>query len=65
MRQEENQYLTNDIEKIKELPEWLQERVGYGLSRPFCGWVDLKNPMLVLHPVSFAMPAWDVLANSV
>lgn len=52
MRQEENQYLANDIEKIKELPEWLQERVGYGLSPPFLGWIDLKNPMLVLHPVS-------------
>ncbi|KAL9074149.1 MAG: hypothetical protein Q9157_004497 [Trypethelium eluteriae] len=50
MRQEENQYLANDIKKIKELPEWLQERVGYGLSRPFLGWVDLKNPMLMLHP---------------
>ncbi|KAH8655361.1 phytanoyl-CoA dioxygenase family protein [Xylariales sp. PMI_506] len=51
MRQEENQYLAVDIQKIKELPEWLQERVGYGLSRPFLGWVDLKNPMLILHPV--------------
>lgn len=50
MRQEENQYLSNDIEKIKELPEWLQERVGYGLSRPFLGWVNLQNPMLLLHP---------------
>ena len=52
MRQEENQYLANDIEKIRELPEWLQEKIGYGLSRPFLGWIDLKNPMQVLHPVS-------------
>jgi ectoine hydroxylase-related dioxygenase (phytanoyl-CoA dioxygenase family) len=52
MRQEENQYLANDIEKVRELPEWLQARVGYGLSRPFLGWVDLKNPMQILHPVS-------------
>ncbi|PMD33806.1 phytanoyl-CoA dioxygenase family protein [Hyaloscypha variabilis F] len=52
MRQEENQYLANDIEEIKKLPEWLQERVGYGLSRPFLGWVNLSNPMLVLHPRS-------------
>jgi ectoine hydroxylase-related dioxygenase (phytanoyl-CoA dioxygenase family) len=52
MRQEENQYLANEIEKIKELPKWLQERVGYGISRPFLGWVDLKNPMQTLHPVS-------------
>jgi ectoine hydroxylase-related dioxygenase (phytanoyl-CoA dioxygenase family) len=26
MRQEENQYLANDTEKVKELPEWLQEK---------------------------------------
>ncbi len=52
MRQEENQYLANDIEEIKKLPEWLQVRVGYGISRPFLGWVNLSNPMLVLHPGS-------------
>ena len=56
MRQEENQYLAIDIEKIRELPEWLQERIGYGLSRPFLGWIDLKNPMLILHPVSTRRP---------
>lgn len=56
MRQEENQYLSNDIEKIRELPGWLQERVGYGLSRPFLGWIDLKNPMLILHTVSTWLP---------
>lgn len=50
MRQKENQYLANDIEAIKKLPEWLQERVGYGLSRPCLGWVNLSNPMQVLHP---------------
>ena len=50
MRQEENQYLANEIEAIKRLPDWLQERVGFGLSRPFLGWVNLSNPMQVLHP---------------
>jgi ectoine hydroxylase-related dioxygenase (phytanoyl-CoA dioxygenase family) len=50
MRQEENQYLANSMESIKELPSALQERMGYGLSRPFMGWVDLKSPMLLLHP---------------
>lgn len=50
LRQEENQYLANDIEDIRKLPEWLQERVGYGISRPFLGWVNLANPMAVLHP---------------
>ncbi|KAH8804433.1 phytanoyl-CoA dioxygenase family protein [Xylogone sp. PMI_703] len=50
MRQEENQYLANSIESLRNLPEWLQERVGFGLSKPFLGWVDLANPMHVLHP---------------
>ncbi|KAJ5935161.1 phytanoyl- dioxygenase family protein [Penicillium verhagenii] len=50
LRQEENQILANPIEAIRVLPEWLQERVGFGLSRPFLGWVDLANPMHILHP---------------
>lgn len=50
LRQEENQYLSNSMESIGALPEYLQERMGYGLSRPFMGWVDLKSPMLMLFP---------------
>jgi hypothetical protein len=50
MRQEENQHLANDIEEIKKLPEWLQERTGYGISRIFLRGVDLSHPMHVLHP---------------
>jgi ectoine hydroxylase-related dioxygenase (phytanoyl-CoA dioxygenase family) len=49
LRQEENQYLANSIGSIKGLPRVLKERMGYGLSRPFMGWVDLKSPMLMLH----------------
>ncbi|KAK4550433.1 hypothetical protein LTR36_000011 [Oleoguttula mirabilis] len=49
LRQEENQYLANDTEAIKKLPVWLQERMGYGISRPFLGWVDLESPMALLH----------------
>ena len=33
MRQEENQYLVNDIEEFKKLLEWFRERIGYDLSR--------------------------------
>jgi hypothetical protein len=32
------------------LPEWTQQKVGYGLSRSFLGRVNLSNLMLVLHP---------------
>lgn len=50
LRQEENQYLANSIEAIRDLPLVLQERMGYGLSKPFLGWVDLQSPMAMLHP---------------
>lgn len=50
LRQEENQYLANDVERIKELPVWLQRFAGYSLSRPFMGWVDMDDPMKVINP---------------
>ena len=50
LRQEENQYLANPIEEVKKMPDWLQEKVGYGISAPFLGWVNLANPNLILHP---------------
>ena len=50
LRQEENQYLVNPVEEVRKLPRWLQELVGYGLSRPFLGWVDLRNPIEWLNP---------------
>ena len=50
LRQEENQYLANDIEKIKELPMALQKYAGYGVSKPFMGWVDLEDPVRKMNP---------------
>lgn len=50
LRQEENQFLANSLDSIRGLPLALQARMGYGLSRPFLGWVDLQSPMLLLHP---------------
>ncbi|EXJ82916.1 hypothetical protein A1O3_06732 [Capronia epimyces CBS 606.96] len=50
LRQEENQYLTNDKEKIKKLqsPEMLK-LLGYDLSRPFLGWIQTGHPMTALE----------------
>lgn len=48
MRQEENQYLATDKERVRELPVALQRFVGYGLSMPFTGYVDLGDPIKVL-----------------
>jgi len=50
LRQEENQYLANDIEKIKELPIWLQKYAGFGVSKPFMGWVDMEDPIRRMNP---------------
>ena len=47
-RQEENQYLANEVEKIKALPVELQKFMGYSLSLPFTGWVNLNDPILLL-----------------
>ncbi|KAB8218713.1 hypothetical protein BDV33DRAFT_231974 [Aspergillus novoparasiticus] len=50
LRQEENQYLAHPPEKIKQLPMWLQKFVGYTISHPFAGYVDLGDPLIVLNP---------------
>ena len=50
LRQEENQYLCNDVEKIKKLPIWLQRFCGYQMSKPFMGYVELDDPIKLLHP---------------
>ena len=50
IRQDENQYLCNDLKKIKKLPLWLQMFCGWSMSKPFMGWVDLDDPIKLLHP---------------
>jgi ectoine hydroxylase-related dioxygenase (phytanoyl-CoA dioxygenase family) len=50
LRQEENQYLANNIEKIKELPISIQRYAGYGVSKPFMGWVDMEDPVRKMNP---------------
>ncbi|KAF2469418.1 PhyH-domain-containing protein [Lindgomyces ingoldianus] len=49
LRQEENQYLANDLEGIKELPIHLQKFAGFGASKPYMGWVDMEEPVKVLN----------------
>lgn len=48
LRQEENQYLANEMEAIRELPRELQRFVGYSLSRPSLGWVDFGDPIALV-----------------
>jgi ectoine hydroxylase-related dioxygenase (phytanoyl-CoA dioxygenase family) len=46
LRQEENQYLANDFNKIRELPRDIQKFAGFGVSKPYMGWVDLEDPIV-------------------
>ncbi|KIW62456.1 hypothetical protein PV04_10629 [Phialophora macrospora] len=48
LRQEENQYLVLPLETVRQHPEELQQFLGYGMSSPFLGWIDLKSPLKVL-----------------
>lgn len=50
LRQEENQYLVVDKEKMKKLPVEVQKVAGYSLSEPFMGWVASTDPRVVLDP---------------
>ncbi|RAH71416.1 phytanoyl-CoA dioxygenase family protein [Aspergillus aculeatinus CBS 121060] len=48
LRQEENQYLANSLESVKRYSVDMQKMIGYSLSSPFGGWVDLKDPRVLL-----------------
>lgn len=49
--QEENQFLANPIEAVKKMPEHIQRMIGYSVSSPYCGWVDLKDPITFVRDV--------------
>ncbi|KIW36024.1 uncharacterized protein PV06_11252 [Exophiala oligosperma] len=51
LRQEENQFLANPIEEVKKMPESIQRMIGYSVSSPYCGWVDLKDPICFVRDV--------------
>lgn len=50
LRQEENQYLANDLNKIRDLPLEIQRFAGFGTSKPYMGWVDMEEPLKMLNP---------------
>ncbi|KAK4159046.1 hypothetical protein QBC43DRAFT_222943 [Cladorrhinum sp. PSN259] len=49
LRQEENQYLANPLEKVRQYPAELQKLIGYQVSNPFLGWLDLDDPRKALY----------------
>lgn len=48
LRQEENQFLVAPPHIARNLPERLQQLIGYQGSPPYLGWYDLKDPMDLL-----------------
>jgi ectoine hydroxylase-related dioxygenase (phytanoyl-CoA dioxygenase family) len=53
-RQVENQYFMVPPEKAKDLSPRAQRLLGYGISPPFCGFVDYKDPMQLFFNVNDA-----------
>ncbi|KAL4949051.1 hypothetical protein BDW69DRAFT_198403 [Aspergillus filifer] len=50
LRQEENQYLASKYETVSEMyDDDTLARLGYSVSAPFLGWVDLKHPLDALR----------------
>ncbi|EED21074.1 phytanoyl-CoA dioxygenase family protein [Talaromyces stipitatus ATCC 10500] len=61
LRQEENQYLANPIEKVREYPVDMQRLIGYQVSQPFLGWLDLDDPRKALVGNAWEDGRGDVL----
>jgi len=50
LRQPENQYLANDVEKILQLPVDIQRFIGYSPFPPRMGLVNWDDPLRVINP---------------
>jgi ectoine hydroxylase-related dioxygenase (phytanoyl-CoA dioxygenase family) len=48
LRQEENQYLVVPLETVRRYPPRIQQLLGYALSPPFCGWIEMCDPSVAL-----------------
>lgn len=49
LRQEENQYLASDLSVIKDYPDHILTLMGFEISKPFLGWVDMASPMAAIR----------------
>ncbi|KAI9729400.1 MAG: hypothetical protein M1834_006924 [Cirrosporium novae-zelandiae] len=45
LRQDENQYLAIPREIVESYPTKIQRLIGYSVSQPYCGWVELDDPI--------------------
>ncbi|MGW4332320.1 phytanoyl-CoA dioxygenase family protein [Rhodococcus koreensis] len=58
LRQEENHYLSLSLDEVKQIPQPIQELLGYKASNPYMGWVEyngeMADPRVVLGDVDGA-----------
>lgn len=54
-RQEENQYLVVPRDTVRMYPKRVQELLGYQMSPPFCGWVEMNEPSIALYDEDFSI----------
>lgn len=47
-RSDENQFLAIPQEIIKTYEPEIQATIGYSVSQPYCGWVELDDPIKLL-----------------
>ncbi len=60
LRQEENQYLTYPLEKVKQFPEELQQLLGYKTHSAMLGWVTHLDSELQTREASEELLNFDV-----
>lgn len=54
-RQEENQYLVVPQETVKQYSRQVQGLLGYKMCTPYCGWVEMNEPSIVLEERDFSI----------
>jgi ectoine hydroxylase-related dioxygenase (phytanoyl-CoA dioxygenase family) len=63
LRQEENQYLVVPLDIVRRYPPRVQQLLGYALSPPFCGWIEMCDPSVALTESDISvLGARDLLA---
>lgn len=55
LRQEENQYLVVPLDTVRKYSEKVQDLIGYKLCPPYCGFVEMQEPSIVLHQEDYSV----------
>lgn len=59
-RSDENQFLAIPMDTIKSYEPELQAIIGYSVSQPYCGWVELDDPIKMLSKDQEALRHHDL-----